>query len=404
MNSSINELTHQFSSEQPRPPDVPAVQVFDAWNLRILQADEFSALGQSRDHLSRNQLLYLTRFGLLAPTSHNTVPQRFQVASDTGQLAIWMDRRRVLPQSDAQGRQATISCGCVVASLSIAAEVFGWRVIMHAVPVDLAAVRPCVPGTARYTEVARLSFERLACPRRSRSWLAAMLERKTLRVDFDPRVGLADELAQQMQQTVASYSELRLNLLTDAPTLTAMGKFQELADTTVYNREPFARELGQWLLLNDSVSPVGMRGREFGLSDDATARFHRGLRGQGELLPDEVAGLAKSANRAMRSSSAVAVLSVEDDTVTSRISAGRAFVELAVLLQMHGFVTSMHAAITEVTAPNMALRGRLRTTRKPIVVFCLGKPAKPSDRLRPHASRPSLSELFLHDVGLAAAS
>ena len=58
MNSSINELTHQFSSEQPRPPDVPAVQVFDAWNLRILQADEFSALGQSRDHLSRNQLLY----------------------------------------------------------------------------------------------------------------------------------------------------------------------------------------------------------------------------------------------------------------------------------------------------------------------------------------------------------
>ena len=221
-----------------------------------------------------------------------------------------------------------------------------------------------------------------------------MLERKTLRVDFDLRVGLADELAQQMQQTVASYSELRLNLLTDAPTLTAMGKFQELADTTVYNREPFARELGQWLLLNDSVSPVGMRGREFGLSDDATARFHRGLRGQGELLPDEVAGLAKSANRAMRSSSAVAVLSVEDDTVTSRISAGRAFVELAVLLQMHGFVTSMHAAITEVTAPNMALRGRLRDHPEAYRGISLGQTRETKrPTLRPHASRPWLSEL-----------
>ena len=56
---------------------------------------------------------------------------------------------------------------------------------------------------------------------------------------------------------------------------------------------------------------------------------------------------------------------------------------------------AMHAGITEVKAPNMALRGRLRTRQRPVVVFRMGRPLRPEDGRRPHASRPRLASLVL---------
>ena len=60
------------------------------------------------------------------------------------------------------------------------------------------------------------------------------------------------------------------------------------------NRTAFARELAEWLVDNDSDRPLGMRGREFGLSDDAARRFRHGLAGTGPILPDETAAFAKA--------------------------------------------------------------------------------------------------------------
>jgi hypothetical protein len=190
------------------------------------------------------------------------------------------------------------------------------------------------------------------------------------------------------------HSGLTLHLLTDAPTLLALGKFQELADSTVINREGFARELADWLLPNDSDAMLGMRGREFGLSDASAVRFREGLAGRGPLLPDETVAFAKAGNIGMRSSSAVAVISVARDDVEHRLAAGRAYEELALLLALEDFSVAMHAGITEVEAPNMALRGRLRTFQRPTVVFRIGRPLRKEDGERPHASRPALETLL----------
>jgi hypothetical protein len=198
-----------------------------------------------------------------------------------------------------------------------------------------------------------------------------------------------------MQRIVSKYEPVRLHLIADAPSLMVLGKFQELADTTVFNRQTFARELGDWLFPNDYPSPLGMRGREFGLNDEAALRFHLGLRGQTQLLPDEVSALAKTGNLGMRSAAAVVVLSVREESAHTWLQAGQAFAELTLALTSRGYVVSMHAAITEVEAPNLALRGRLRTVARPVVVFRFGKPARPEDGERPHAARPDVDELLL---------
>jgi hypothetical protein len=216
-----------------------------------------------------------------------------------------------------------------------------------------------------------------------------------VRAEYDERVKLDPALMTELAGIASSvHPDLTLHLLTDAPTLLALGKFQELADSTVINREGFARELGDWMLANDSDAVLGMRGREFGLSDAAAARFREGLAGRGPLLPDETVAFAKAGNIGMRSSSAVAVITVAKDDLEQRLAAGRAYEEMALRLVLDDVVVAMHAGITEVEAPNMALRGRLRTFQRPTVVFRIGKPLRSADGERQHASRPALKHVL----------
>ncbi|HEX4682083.1 MAG TPA: hypothetical protein VH277_05205 [Gemmatimonadaceae bacterium] len=361
--------------------------VFDSWNLRIPERLEFSAMNP------RAQLELFASVALLAPTTHNTVPQRIRIDCDRSALHLALDRRAILPQSDAAGRQATISLGAAISNVLIAAEAYGAHARMT---FDAEArPRPARDGEIDIERVATIVFGGVQEPSRDLDWMRAIARRKMVRAEFDERLKLEPVLADTMHSTVRRvHPGLMLHLITDSPTLLALGKFQELADSTVINRAPFARELADWLEENDSERAVGMRGREFGLSDDAARRFKAGLAGRGPLLPDETAAFAKAGNVGMRSSSAVAVITVANDNVEHRLAAGRAFEELALLLTMADYAVAMHAGITEVEGPNRALRGRLRTLQRPTVVFRTGKPLREPDAERPHSARPSLQEVL----------
>ncbi|MGH7617058.1 MAG: hypothetical protein ACREPM_07520 [Gemmatimonadaceae bacterium] len=378
------------SSSPAAPNDIPTGAPFDAWRLRPLAPSEFAVLGREE------QLQYLAALALVAPTTHNTVPQRMR--SDTGRMALHfaLDRRAILPQSDASGRQAAVSLGAAIANAWIAAEVCGFRPTLALEADAESFIRPGRDGEAAIVPVATLVLENAnaAAPSRDASWVTAMLRRKMVRAEFDERVRLEASLASELAAiTSRIHPGLTLHLITDAPTLLALGKFQELADSTVINRAPFARELAEWLVENESDGPVGMRGREFGLSDDSARRFHDGLAGAGPLLPDETVAFAKAGNLGMRSSSAVMVVTVARDDLEHRLAAGRAFEEMALRLTIGEMCVAMHAGITEVEAPNLALRGRLRTFQRPTVVFRAGRPLRSADGDRPHSARPRLRDV-----------
>lgn len=360
-----------------------------ARGLRPLEPAEFAALGRG-PRPSREQLAYWCRFGLLAPTSHNTVPQRFRLLPE-GTLEVYLDRGAVLPASDPQARQATLSVGCAIGHVALAARCCGYDA--H---IDLDAVPPeelrCAPerGPVR---LARLSFS-AANTAADPGFLCAMLERRMVRAEYD-RSPLDAGLAGQLVASVGEHAGLRLHLLTDAPTLLFLGKFQEAADSTVLNRESFARELGAWLLPNDATSALGMRGREFGLSDEMARRIHHGLLGLGPLQPSEAAGVAKAGGLGMRSASAVAVITADRDDTPHRLSAGQALSDLALMLHRAGFFLAMHAGVVEVESASLALRSRLRTARRPLALFRIGRPLRAADALRPLSSRPDLEAVLL---------
>jgi hypothetical protein len=370
--------------------DVPDGAAFDAWRLPVLTVSEF----QTRDR--RSQLEYLASLALLGPTTHNTVPQRFRIDAERSAIEFALDRRVILPESDAKGRQATVSLGAAIANSVIGGEVYGlYAISMKPIGVE-ERIQPARDGEEMIVPVVDVTFEPadVPVPPRDTTWIEAILRRKMVRAEFDERVKLDAALENELKAiTAAVHPGLTLHVIADAPTLLALGKFQELADSTVINRTSFARELADWLVPNDSDSAVGMRGREFGLSDESSRRFHDGLAGTGQLLPDETVAFAKAGNLGIRSSSAAMVITVARDDLEHRLAAGRAFEEMALRLTIAGMSVAMHAGITEVEAPNMALRGRLRTFQRPTVVFRVGKPLRASDGERPHSSRPTLRDV-----------
>src|SRR6188768_4307216 len=70
------------------------------------------------------QLRFLTRFAILAPSTHNTQPWRFRIVDDDT-IELWLDRRRSLPRIDPAGRQRWMSCAAALFHLRLGVRRFG---------------------------------------------------------------------------------------------------------------------------------------------------------------------------------------------------------------------------------------------------------------------------------------
>jgi hypothetical protein len=73
------------------------------------------------------------RYGVTAPSAHNTQPWRIEVISDTEAL-VYFDPDRLLPTTDPPGRQVHISHGTLLELTAIAATHLGYRAEIEPLP------------------------------------------------------------------------------------------------------------------------------------------------------------------------------------------------------------------------------------------------------------------------------
>lgn len=76
----------------------------------------------------------LLSYAILAPSSHNTQPWRFVIADNT--VSLYADRSRALPANDPCDRELTISCGCALMNLRVAAAHAGLEAHCEVTPDD----------------------------------------------------------------------------------------------------------------------------------------------------------------------------------------------------------------------------------------------------------------------------
>lgn len=369
---------------------------FDAWIDAPPDLDAFHGLNDWDLRLDRAQLRLLAGFGLLAPSNRNTTPQRFRLDADAGAIAVHLDRRFVQPHDDPHGRQAAIGLGCAIHNIERAARCYGLEPRVE-VTGDTAWCRPAAAGGPPLPEMAVI---RLA-PRDHAddpTWLKAMIERRTVRALYHMERLARSTIAGMRGHLRRHHPHLELTVVVDGAAKKALGRQQEVAMSRRLNADGFAAELGRQLLPNDDDRSVrGMRGYEWGLDAAQAMKMRLGLMGEGALTPQEKAAFSLDEREMMVNSAAVCILSAPADSLEHRLSAGRAFEDIALHQWRDGFVSCIHSALVELPEGAAKLAAAHVPVGVPLLVLRSGRLRYPEHGRRPRAARPPLDDILLDD-------
>lgn len=376
--------------------------VFDAWGHEPLGWAEFCSLDARHTKLpSREQVLHLLRYSVLAPSTHNSVPQAYRIDMDRGCIELYLRRHRVLPASDPTGEEALIGLGCAIENLATAAALYG--IDCHWQPDPELSWDRVLPST-QIVDTRTGSLELRASDTSPddairRAVLSNLLDRRTVRAEFDGAECLPEALRTQLETCIRPEPRVRLDVFESVRDKFAWGKLDESATKHKLEERAFQSELGQWLLANDDIESLrGMRGREFGLDDRTTRELSAELRGESSMAVDRLAFLARAGRQGLCSASAVCVVSCLDRNPDTALQAGRIFQRCGLLARAAGFACAVHTAVCQVAHARAMSQATLMPHRTiPSVVFRLGKPRNPADWIRPHSSRPRLEELLIAD-------
>jgi nitroreductase len=187
----------------------------------------------ARSTLLSHQARAMIRLAVLAPSSHNTQPWVFRLVNSG--VDVLADRTRALPVNDPSDRELTISCGCALMNLRLAAAGQGFEVGVQLLP---EAMEP--------DWLARVTLSREIGGQASPNGLADFIEdRRTYRKHFVLRQVESTTVKQLVEAANAEGAWLR-PLLTDesrrqAADLVAEGDAAQWADPD------WRRELAGWM-------------------------------------------------------------------------------------------------------------------------------------------------------------
>ncbi len=207
-----------------------------AWDVAD---DEYPHLGTPAD-----QLKFMLRYAVLAPSNHNSQPWRFEVRGNT--VELYADRQRSLRVTDPDDRQLLISCGCALFHLRVAIWHFGHLDRTHLLPT---------PGKPDL--LARVSLGDEDAPTaKQENLFAAIPKRRTNRQLFrdDP---LPEELKQELVKA-AEREGAWLHFVEERDQRNAIADLVAEGDRQQWADRRFRLELAAWLHPNNGEARDGI--------------------------------------------------------------------------------------------------------------------------------------------------
>ncbi len=194
----------------------------EAWDVK---ESDFPANGSTKERLQ-----FLLSYAILAPSSHNSQPWKFNVSGD--EIRLYADKTRWLKVADADQRELYISLGCALENLLATADHFGFRYNVTYFPgdEDLVAVVKLMPD-------GQLS--------RDSSLFDAMLSRHTNRKLYENRS--VPESALQILRNQSTDDDIKIYLTSDPEIKNKFGDLVVQADKIQYGNPDYRSELGFWL-------------------------------------------------------------------------------------------------------------------------------------------------------------
>ncbi len=255
-----------------------------AWDVK---ESDFPANGSDEEKLQ-----FLLSYAILAPSSHNSQPWKFNVSGD--EIRLYADKTRWLKVADADQRELHISLGCALENLLVAAEHFGYghNVTYFPGDEDLVAIVKLMPD-------GQLS--------RDPSLFDAMLARHTNRKIYENRAVPVSAL--QMLRNQSADDDLQLYLTSDPETINSFGDLVVQADKIQYGNPDYRSELGFWLG-QGVMGPTGIQAK--------IAQLY-------VVLFDAGSGQMKSDEELVNSTPVLGFISSRENDRTSQVKVGQLF-------------------------------------------------------------------------------
>jgi nitroreductase len=290
-----------------------------------------------------------------APSIHNSQPWRFRRTAHG--IEVRVDRDRVLPACDPDGRAARVSCGAAATNLALALAVAGGPAVCTVGP-DVVRLAP--DGVRSATPLERRLYRQI--PRR-RTNRAPFVQ---ARVDPGLLVRLAEAVAGEGGW---------LHFAVDESELAVLASLTRQADAQLAADPGYLAELRAWSGSADlAVEGVGRSA--------AGAAPH-----PGELMARrDFGGPELAVTRDPTRSPAVAVFGVHGDHAADEVRAGMVLQHLLLLAADLGLAAAMYSQPIEVPAVREQLRRAVHRPYDPQLVLRFGyAPATCATNRRPVA-------------------
>jgi hypothetical protein len=207
----------------------------EAWNIK---ESDFPANGSREEKLT-----FLLNYAVLAPSSHNSQPWKFNVTNDS--ILVFADRSRRLQVADRDQRELYLSMGCALENLIVAADHFGYNSSVAYFSGDEELVAKVVLQPAANSSGDPRLF-------------SAILSRQTNRNPYEPRAISESDL--ETIRSLSSDADVSIFITSDS----AIRKgFQDLvvqANGIQYSDANFKSELGHWLG-QGVMGPTGLQAK-----------------------------------------------------------------------------------------------------------------------------------------------
>jgi hypothetical protein len=299
----------------------------------------------------------LLEYARLAPSVHNAQPWRFIVQGDSIFLAVASER--MLDSGDPTSRESWISFGICLEALLQAASGLGMKAeitqIQGASFSDTIATIHVTPHTSEKQPVV----------------LSALKKRQTYRERMEPAIVPLD-LVKNCEQAVKNLDGVNVFFMQDKPAIRKVGNYTFKAMSLALGSPDFRHELYHFVHYNWSPSRTGMHGYTLG----------EGMLGSvfGKLSIKLGLGLSLKARhdqQRINDASALVFIGTKGDVPSFWLSAGRAYMRVALEITKSGLAQGTLAAPIEAASFHEDIEKMLGTSHRLQTMLRVGKAAHP---------------------------
>lgn len=319
---------------------------------------------------AREQVEFLLRYAVLAPSGHNTQPWFFHLTANG--LEVYADAARRLPVADPANRELMISVGAAITNLRVAAAHFGFETTVLYEGDRVTETGPVAVIALRETCGTDASL---------RGLFPAITKRHTNRIGFDRRP-IEPETLDLLCNLVESSELTRFVVPHERARIAEL--VQE-ADQRLLSDPAWRNELAAWVRTNETSETDGLTADAFGIPGPLSA-FAPWLVRSFDMSEER-----GRADRSLTQDAAGLIVLTSDDDRTSLLRAGEALERLLLTLTTLGIQYAFLNQPVQVPELRRELWNLIRTPKAPQVLLRIGY-APPVRRAMPR--RPVTAVTF----------